>query len=179
MLILGISANFVLDFVHVALKGIIISAEVSSLKTSFSYEAPLLLLAPYAPRVIASSPRSYSGTSLLYCNIFVIRTMTTTTAKSKVKPPKNSIPKKESHSLYCLRLPHATPSPRREITLSQHDVSLLPLPPVLSGFFFIRLVSRSLPPTGRVAPLSGPAYTALIGAYLAFYALSLLVLTMD
>jgi hypothetical protein len=105
--------------------------------------------------------------------------MTTTTAKSKVKPPKNSIPKKESHSLSCLRLPHATPSPRREITLSQHDVSLLPLPPVLSGFFFIRLVSRGLPPTGRVAPLSGPAYTALIVAYLAFYVLSLLVLTMD
>jgi hypothetical protein len=46
MLILGISANFVLDFVHVALKGIIINAEVSSLKTSFSYEASLLLLAP-------------------------------------------------------------------------------------------------------------------------------------
>lgn len=105
MLILGISANFVLDFVHVALKGIIINAEVSSLKTSFSYEAPLLLLAPYAPRVIASSPRSYSVTSLLHCNIFVIRTMTTTTAKSKVKPPKNSIPKKESHSL----LPAAAP----------------------------------------------------------------------
>jgi hypothetical protein len=56
MLILGISANFVLDFVHVALKGIIINAEVSSLKTSFSYEAALLLLAPYAPRVIASAP---------------------------------------------------------------------------------------------------------------------------
>ena len=126
MLILGISANFVLDFVHVALKGIIINAEVSSLKTSFSYEASLLLLAPYAPRVIAPSPRSYGGTSLLCCNIFVIRTMTTTTAKSKVKSPKNSIPKKEPHSLYCPRLPHVTPSPRREITLSQHDVSLFP-----------------------------------------------------
>ena len=179
MLILGISANFVLDFVHVALKGIIINAEVSSLKTSFSYEASLLLLAPYAPRVIAPSPRSYGGTSLLCCNIFVIRTMTPTTAKSKVKSPKNSIPKKEPHSLYCPRLPHVTPSPRREMTLSQHDVSLLPLSPVLSGFFFIRLVSRGLPPTRRVAPLSGPAYTALIGAYLAFYALSLMVLTMD
>ena len=177
MLILGISANFVLDFVHVALKGIIINAEVSSLKTSFSYEAPLLLLAPYAPRVIASAPRSYNVTSLLCCNIFVIRTVTATTAKSKVKSPKNSIPKKESHSLLPAAAPHNTKPKVRNNSQPARRKPTSPLPPVLSGFFFIRLVSRSLLPTGRVAPLSGPAYTALIGAYLAFYALSLLVLT--
>jgi hypothetical protein len=108
MLILGISANFVLDFVHVALKGIIINAEVSSLKISFSYEAPLLLLAPYTPQVTAYAPLSYRFTSLLCCNIFVIRTVAAITAKSKVKSPKNSIPKKESHSLLPAAVPHNT-----------------------------------------------------------------------
>jgi hypothetical protein len=179
MLILGISANFILDFVHVALKSIIINAEVSSLKTSFSYEAPLLLLVPYAPRVIASALRSYSFTSLLCCNIFVIRTVAVITAKSKVKSPKNSIPKKESHSLLPAAAPHNTKPKARNNSQPARRKPTSPLPPALSGFFFIRLVSRSLPPTGRVAPLSGPAYTVFIGAYLAFYALSLMVLTTD
>ena len=179
MLILGISANFVLDFVHVALKGIIINAEVSSLKTSFSYEASLLLLAPYVPRVIASAPRSYSFTSLLRCNIFVIRTVTATAVKSKVKPPKNSIPKKESHSLLPAAAPHNTKPKARNTSQPARRKPTSPLPSVLLGFFFIRLVSRRLPPTGRVAQLNGPAYTAFIVAYLAFYALSLMVLTTD
>lgn len=50
MLVLGISANFVLDFVHVALKGIVINAEVGTLKAGGFYGAipPLLPLA-YAP----------------------------------------------------------------------------------------------------------------------------------
>lgn len=50
MLVLGVSANFVLDFVHVALKGIVINAEVGTLKSGGFYVAipPLRSLA-YAP----------------------------------------------------------------------------------------------------------------------------------
>jgi hypothetical protein len=108
------------------------------------------------------------------------------TAKSKVKSPKNSIPKKESHSLLPAAVPHNTKPKARNNSQPVRRKPTSPLSPVLSGFFFIRLVSRNLPPTGRVtpgtpqdAPLSETAYTALIGAYLVFYALSLMALTMD
>jgi hypothetical protein len=192
MLILGISANFVLDFVHVALKGIIINAEVSSLKISFSLEASLLLLAPtfvllpsfrvtraslthaYDKVVFLISPKSSKDYTLhrrrvLVSGVFLFTLLI----------------------LLCFYCPDDTflsgdgLTPGLDCTAASY-LATEALPPSLSGFFFVRLVSRHLPPTAQVnpcspqdVPRSEAFYTLIIGAYLVFYTLSLLLLTTD
>ncbi len=64
MLVLGISANFILDFVHVALKGIIINAEIANLKASTSYTAlPPLLPTLLGPPICSCAQILYTSTS--------------------------------------------------------------------------------------------------------------------
>jgi hypothetical protein len=108
------------------------------------------------------------------------------TTNFKVKTHKNSVPKKELHSLLPVAVPYNTKPKARNISQPARRKPTPTLTPSLSGFFFIRLVSRRLPPTEQVnpgspqdAPLSEVVYTLLIGAYLVFYALSLIVLTTD
>lgn len=63
MLVLGISANFILDFVHVALKGIIINAEIANLKASTSYAAlPPFTTYAFGPSYLSFAQTLYTAT---------------------------------------------------------------------------------------------------------------------
>jgi hypothetical protein len=200
MLILGISANFVLDFVHVALKGVIINAEVSSLKTSFSYEAPLLLLAPtFASllpfRVMRASSSHFGDKMLTYAYAKVLLLISPKSSKDYALYQSSALVYEPFLFtllvLLCFYCSAGTflsgdgLTPGLDCTVASYLATEV-LPPSLAGFFFVRLVSRRLPPTEQVNPGSPQAiprseafYTLIVCAYLVFYTLSLLVLTTD
>jgi hypothetical protein len=200
MLILGISANFVLDFVHVALKGIIINAEVSSLKISFSREASLLLLVPTfvllpSFRVTRASSSHFGGKMLTHAYDKVVFLISPKSSKDYTLHRRRVLVYGfflfTLLILLCFYCPDDTflsgdgLTPGLDCTAASY-LATEALPPSLSGFFFVRLVSRHLPPTAQVnpcspqdVPRSEAFYTLIIGAYLVFYTLSLLLLTTD
>jgi len=189
MLILGISANFVLDFVHVALKGIIINAEVGSLKTSFSYEA-----LPLLPPVAFTTDSRTQVTSMQPTNL--------TLECSRQKNPfriLDSSPFPFLVSLflftllvllnfYCSSGTFLSDElvPGSSCTIADH-VAAEVLPPSLAGFHFVRFVSRRLPPMEQAAKQETPQattydgwfYTLAVCAYLVFYTSFLLVFATD
>ena len=197
MLILGISANFVLDFVHVALKGIIINAEVSSLKTSFSYEASLLLLAPtfvlLPPSLVTRASSShFGGKMLMYAYDKLVFLLSPKSSKDYTLHRSGALV-----SLFLFTLLVLLAFYYSGVTFLSGD-GLTPdctvasylatevLPPSFAGFFFVRLVSRRLPPvksnnsSSLQAALADPQLAILAACvYIIFYLFFLLVLTTD
>jgi len=189
MLILGISANFVLDFVHVALKGIIINAEVGSLKTSFSYEA-----LPLSPVVaFATDPRT-QVTSMQPTNL--------TLECSRQKHPfhildSSLFPFLVSLYLFTLLVLlnfYGSSNTFLSVELTSGSTCTIAdplaaevLPPSLAGFLFVRFVSRRLPPMEQEAKQEAPQatqydewfYALGVCAYLVVYIIFVLFVTTD